>query len=279
MCDDAKENMAQAQKAEELRVEMSKNNSAARVTALKDALVEETTAQIKATGEAYFANLEKSAGPEGAKAQQAAAFEHSVAAIESQAIMGEQASFSELVAHEKALIDAVQKQVMEYGYAAARNTTKVQSAAAATRFSTSARNLTNQYSKAAQVWQSADRAAQAAAVSSFTGWYGAYQNASAAYFAVAGSFKDVNDAQEMSTVAGHQMRWSAQSSRLSGDISEIANGRAEISALEAHTAELNGNQAASMVASNTAIVPVVQELVDSAEAEANAAVRSVAAGR
>lgn len=271
--------MDEAQKAEQMRVEMSKNNSAARVKALQDALVEETTAQIKATGEAYVANLDASVGPEGAKAQQAAAFEHSIAAIESQAIMGEQAAFSELVAHEKSLVDAVQRQVKEYGYAATQNATKMQSAAAATRFSLSARNLTDQYSKAARVWEEADRAAQAAALSSYTGWYGAYQNASAKYLTVASSFRNVNDAQQMSTVAGHQMRWSAQSSRLSGDISEIVNGRAEISALEAHTAELNGNQASMMVASNSAIVPVVQELVDAATAESNAAVRAVAAAR
>lgn len=271
--------MAQAQNAEALRVEMSKNNSAARVNTLMEALVEETTAQINATGEAYYANLETALGPEGAQAQQAAAFHNSVASIESQAITNEQASFNELVSHEKALVDAVQTQVLQYGYEATRNTTKVQSASAAVRFSATARNLTEQYRKAAEAWQSADRTAKAAALSSYTGWSGAYQNASVAYGAVAGSIKDVNEAQEVSTVAGHQMRWGQQSSRLAGDISEIANGRAEITALESHTAELNVNTAASMVASNTAIVPIVQDLVDSAEAEAIAAERTVVVAR
>lgn len=271
--------MDRAQEAEESRVEMSKNNSAARVKTLMEALVEQTTAQIKATGEAYYANLETTLGPEGAQEQQAAAFKNSVAALESQAITNEQASFNALVTHEKVLVDAVQKQVVDYGYEATRNTTEVQSASAAARFSVTARNLTEQYSKAAQAWAGADRAARAAAAASYQGWSGAYHNASAAYGTVAHGFQAVNSAQEMSTEAGHQIRWSQQSSRLAGDISEIVNGRAETSALEAHTAELNAVQAAAMVQSNTAIVPVVQALVDSAESEATAAERAVVAAR
>lgn len=271
--------MEQAQNAEAARVEMSKNNSAARVRTLMDALVKETTAQINATGEAYHANLETALGPEGAQAQQAAAFKHSVVAIESQAITNEQSSFNALVTHEQALVDAVQKQVVDYGHEATRNTTKVQSASAAARYSAAARNLTDQYSEAAQAWTKADIAARSAAISSYVGWSGAYHNATTAYGAVAGGFTAVNGAQEMSTEAGHQMRWSQQSARLAGDISEIVNGRAEISALEAHTAELNVIRSSAMVQSNTAIVPVVQELVDAAYAEAHASERVAATAR
>lgn len=268
--------MARAQQAEERRLELAKNNTAARIRTLQRALEQEASTQINATGEAYLANLEEALGPEGASTQQAAAFQHTVAQMEGQAIASEQASFAALVNHEKALVDAVQHQVVAYGSAAALNATRSQSAAAVARFGVSARNMTDQYSKAAKEWGAAQLAASSAAASTFGGWSAAYHNASSAYGDVTASLTNANDAQRASTVAGRALRWSQQSSRMAGDLSEIVNGRAEVTALEAETAAKNAQQAASMVASNTAIVPVVQDLVDAAEREANAASENVA---
>jgi len=268
--------MAGAQAAEERRLELAKNNSAARIQTLERALTQEAEAQINATGEAYLANLEVTLGPDGASTQQAAAFQHTVTQMESQAVASEQASFQALVSHEQALVVAVQQQVVAYGNAAAVNATRTQSAAAVARFGVSARNLTDQYYKAAKDWEAAQLASGSAASSTYGGWAASYRNVTAAYAAVTASLTDVNDAQKSSTVAGRELRWGQQSSRLAGDMSEIVNGRTELSSLEAETAAQNAQQAASMVASNTAIVPVVQDLVNAAVAEANAAQENVA---
>jgi hypothetical protein len=270
-CEDAKKMWKEAEETQQLAIDLQKNNTADRISAETDLLVEDVKLKVQTQGQRDVQLLEGNVvNYLQGRVQQ---FSGAIANRHGQVLAKKAAQFETLKGHQGQLLEHLMNGVMDHGYAVAKSTVAQEAAAAGVNFNSNVKIHTalQSVSKAANAWANTYHASDLAAQQGFGAWSSAHHSLDASWSNITDTFELSNRASMAARGLGPDTRWMNQVVRISGDVVQAANTEVAEEAANADLAAGMAKKASDTVQGNSGNIAILKQMLADAETQTNAA--------
>jgi len=261
----------EAAEAQETAITLDKNRTAARINAEVDLLVEDVKLKIQTQGLNDLRLLE---GHTGAYLDsRVQAFSSAVASRHQQVLANKASKFVTVKQHQGKLMEGLMKDIVNHGYAVARNAVAGEAMAVSAKFrnnpkiATAMNSVTSAGNKWAQMYHNIDGSSRQA----FAAWTSAYNSLNGPWNNETDTFEKANWAAKAARGLGPDTRWVNELVRVSGDVAQASMTEARKEAANADMGLNMADKAEKMVKGNSGNIVTLKEMLREAEHQANQA--------
>lgn len=272
VCEEAKKMWKEADEAQKLAIELDKNQTAARIGAEADKLVEQVKLSVMEQGEKDVASLQGNV--DNYLVGRVKSFRDAVTGRHNQVVAAKAQQFEALKQHQSKLMEGLLADVIGHGYEVAKFAVDQEAQRAGANFAVNptVHAALESVEAAGAKWASTYHSTELSARQGFDAWSGAYHGLNDPWNNVTASLNKANLAAEAARGLGPDTRWASEVVRVSGDVTQAAQTESKRQATQADTGFHMAETAAEKVAGNSGNILKIKDLLDQAEKQAEAAV-------
>lgn len=262
---------AQAKEAQDLAIALQANQTADRINAETDLIVQDVKMKVHTDGEMSVNNMKEQVDTYlNGRVQ---AFSDAVGSRHSQVVAGKAKQFTALKEHQGKLMEAMMKDVVNHGYEVAKSAVASEAAAAGAQFNNNVKvqGALKHVQLAGDSWDKAFQTSQQAALQGYGAWNSAYHGLQGPWNNVMGSFSEANEASLAARGLGPDTRWAHQMVRVSAEAVQASNTEIKMAAGHVDLARSMADQITAKVAGNSGSIKTLTQMLDNTENVANQA--------
>jgi len=276
VCDEAQKMWKEAEETKNLAIALEKNRTTDRLSAEADLLVEDVKLKVKsvAAGEQKMLDSKIKSYLQ-ARTQ---AFNGAVAARHGQLVHSKATEFEELKKHQAQLMEQMTLDVVNHGYAVARDSVAREAKASGETFDQNkgVQEALKEVSNAGKAWTKAAVTSKDASKEGFKFWSESYHGLNDQWGNITGAYEFANDSANAAAGMGPDMRWADQMVRVSGDVVQASQTEAKKQAANARLGGDMAKKVSGAVKGNSGAIVTLTDMIAQSEAAAN---QAASAGR
>lgn len=262
---------AQAAEAQDLAIALQANQTANRINAETDLLVEDVKMKVRTAG---LNTLKLMHGQVDTYMNgRVQAFSEAVGSRHQQVIATKAQQFTALKTHQGKLMEAMMSDVVAHGYEVAKTSVAGAAAAAGANFNSNVKvkSALKQVNLAGDAWAKTFHTSEQAAQTGFGAWSAAYTALDGPWRNVTDTFVRANAAAKAARGMGPDTRWAGEMARVSGEVTQAGHTESMNSAAHAELALEMANDVTNVVKGNSGSIVTLKVKLDEAESQANQA--------
>jgi len=270
-CEQAKKMWKEAEETQRVAIEIQKNQTASRIKAEADLLVEDVKLKVHSQAEADVKGF-------GDRVKfyldgRVQAFNNAVAARHGQVLQAKGQQFEAVKIHQGQVMEGLMSDVVQHGFEVARNQVAIEAGRAGANFNGNkeVQHALAEVRNAGDAWAATYHTSEDAARLGFASWSGSYNGLAGPWSNITATFNKANDAAVAARGLGPDTRWANEIVRVSGDVTQAGQTESQKSAAHGRLAMDMANKVHNVVAGNSGSIGTLTEMLDRAESAANQA--------
>lgn len=262
---------SEAKEAQDLAIAIQANQTAQRINAETDLLVEEVKLKVRTQGLSSLRLMTQNV--DSYKQGRVTAFQNAASSRHQQVVATKATQFEALKQHQGKLMGAMSADIVDHGYEVAKNAVAREAGMAGAKFNGNVKIMgaLKQVNLAGNAWAKTYHTSDQAAQQSYDGWSTAYNSLTGPWSNVTGAFSLANSAAKAASGLGPDTRWANEMARVSGEVTQAGNAEIHKAAAHADLALSMARKSEKMVKGNSGSIVTLKRMLTQAETMANQA--------